>query len=76
MYEYQVKWRPNESILTSDNQPYKISINLIKLRDIIFKKNDYKVGFTGYNLVPLYETLETSDAATDDEGKIYNIVGT
>lgn len=76
MYEYQVKWRPNESILTGDDQPYKISINLIKLRDIIFKKNDYKVGFTGYNLVPLYETLESSDPATDDDGKIYNIVGT
>lgn len=49
---------------------------MIKLRDVIFKKNDNNVAFTSYNLVPLYETLETSDPATDDDGKIYNIVGT
>ena len=38
MYEYQVKWRPNENPLTKNQEPYTIQIDLIKLREIIFKQ--------------------------------------
>ena len=40
---------------TKDDKPYNIKIDLIKVRDLIFKKKDRDTTITRYLLMPLFE---------------------
>lgn len=52
-----MKWIPNSDEETMKDDPYTVEMNLIKIRETIFKKFAVGSQITEYLLVPLFEKL-------------------
>ena len=55
MNEFQVKWIPNKDALTRDEDPFKVVITLMKVRDVVFKKKKDDYLISKFLMVPLFE---------------------
>lgn len=55
MNEFQVKWIPNKDLLTKESDPFKISISLMKVRDVVFKKKKDEHIINKFYQMPLFE---------------------
>lgn len=73
MNEFQVRWKPNKD---SNTEPYKVEIQLFKVREVVLKKRDESTKILRFTIVPLYERLKPRKSEEDDLSKIpYQITG-